>query len=72
MRLPNLKSRVLVAALILMLFPILGHGQGIPWYTIPLPIPNGFVHAMTGNVHLEIPLGSVPQRNGDPLVSKVI
>ena len=28
--------------------------------------------AATGNVHLEIPLASIPERNGDPLVSKAI
>jgi RHS repeat-associated protein len=47
--------------------------QGIPWYTIPLPIPNGFVDASTGNLHLEIPLGPhEPARNGDPIVNKIV
>src|SRR5262249_435669 len=46
--------------------------QGIPWHAIPLPLPNGFVDASTGNVHLEIPLGSIPQRNGDPIISALI
>lgn len=46
--------------------------QGVPWYTIPLPIPNGFVDAASGNAHLEIPIGSAPQRNGDPLVANIV
>jgi RHS repeat-associated protein len=64
--------RILIAALILLLVPPSNPSQGIPWYTIPLPIPNGFVDAVSGNVHLEIPLGSTPQRNGDPIVSKLV
>jgi RHS repeat-associated protein len=71
MSLLKLLPRILVAASALTLAPTLCHAQGIPWYTIPLPVPNGFVDVVTGNVHLEIPLGSMPQRNGDPIVSKI-
>jgi hypothetical protein len=72
MPLLKLTSRILIVVLILVLSPTLGHRQGIPWCTIPLPIPNGLVDAVSGNVHLEIPLGSMPQRNGDPIVSKLV
>jgi len=70
---PKLFSRTLVAAAFLFA-PILARGQGVPWYTIPLPIPNGFVDASTGNLHLEIPLGppAQPARDGDPVVIKVV
>jgi len=68
----KLFSRVLIGALTFVLLPVSNRGQGVPWYTIPLPVPNGFVDVVTGNVHLEIPLGSMPQRNGDPIVSKMI
>jgi hypothetical protein len=67
----KLMSRILIIASILVLVPVSIHAQGVPWYTIPLPIPNGFVDVVTGNVHLEIPLGSIPQRNGDPIVSNI-
>jgi hypothetical protein len=60
-----------IASLLIFTAPTVS-AQGVPWYTIPLPIPNGFVDVATGNVHLEIPLASIPERNGDPLVAKVI
>ncbi len=67
----KLMSRTSIVALILVFLPASNRGQGVPWYTIPLPIPNGFVDVVTGNVHIEIPPGSMPQRNGDPIVSKI-
>src|ERR1700758_3706377 len=45
---------------------------GIPAHTIQIPVPMGFVSATTGQLHLEIPLRSRPQRNGDPIVEKWI
>jgi hypothetical protein len=65
-------SRALQVLLIFLFLPVLGYGQGVPWYTVPVPVPNGLVDAVSGNVHLEIPLGSMPQRNGDPIVSKLL
>jgi len=59
-----------IASLLLCTVPT-ASAQGIPWYTIPLPIPNGFVDAATGNLHIEIPIASLPQRNGDPLVANL-
>ncbi len=49
-----------------------GQSQGFPWYTIPLPIPGGFVDAASGNIHIEIPIGAVQQRNGDPVVANIV
>jgi len=69
---PWISSRILIFAATIAFLPLLTHAQGIPRYTILLPIPNGFVDAQTGNVHLEIPLGSMPQRKGDPIVSKMV
>lgn len=63
---------VLTSVLVSTPLPCLSQSQGVPWYTIPLPVPGGFVDAATGNLHLEIPIASVPERNGDPLVSKLI
>lgn len=37
---------------------------GVPPFTTKLPVENGFINAANGNLHLEIPLGSFPQRGG--------
>jgi RHS repeat-associated protein len=61
-----------IASLLIFTSPTLS-AQGIPWYTIPLPIPNGFVDASTGNLHLEITLGPhAPARDADPFVNKIV
>jgi RHS repeat-associated protein len=39
---------------------------GVPPFTAQLPVENGFINAANGNLHLEIPLGSFPQRTGAP------
>ena len=39
---------------------------GVPPFTTKLPAQNGFVNAANGDLHLEIPLGSFPQRAGAP------
>jgi len=39
---------------------------GVPPFTTKLPVENGFINAANGNLHLEIPLGSFPQRGGPP------
>ena len=37
---------------------------GVPTFATNLPVENGFVNAATGDLHLEVPLGSFPQRGG--------
>lgn len=37
-----------------------------------LPVENGYVDAATGNLHLEVPLGSFPQRGLPTLTAKLI
>ena len=37
---------------------------GVPPFTSALPVENGFINAANGNLHLEIPLASYPQRGG--------
>ena len=37
---------------------------GIPTFTTAIPVENGIIDAGSGNLHLEIPLGSFPQRGG--------
>jgi len=69
---PSLTAKVIITFCVLLLAATPNHGQGVPWYTIPLPLPNGFLDVATGNVHLEIPLASISERNGDPLVSKAV
>jgi RHS repeat-associated protein len=71
-RLASFRVRLFDLALLIVLLTSTAGAQGVPWYTIPLPIPNGFVDVATGNLHLEIPLASVPERNGDSLRSKVV
>jgi len=45
---------------------------GIPQNSATIPIPLGFVDPLSGQVHLEIPYASIPQRNGAPLIAKYI
>jgi RHS repeat-associated protein len=37
---------------------------GVPTFSTQVPIENGFIDGSNGNLHLEIPLGSFPQRAG--------
>jgi hypothetical protein len=39
-------------------------GIGVPTFTTQVPVENGFINVANGNLHLEIPLGSFPQRGG--------
>jgi RHS repeat-associated protein len=40
--------------------------SGVPAFTTKLPIENGWIDASNGRLHLEIPLGSFPQRGLPP------
>src|SRR5216684_7764262 len=46
--------------------------NGIPPNTTMVPVPLGFVNPLTGHLHLEIPISSIPERNGDPLITKLV
>jgi len=46
--------------------------EGVPPYTVQIPVPHGFISATTGHLHLEIPIASIPERNGDPLFAKMV
>lgn len=35
---------------------------GVPSFTTQIPVESGFINAVNGNLHLEIPLGAFPQR----------
>jgi RHS repeat-associated protein len=37
---------------------------GVPSFTAAVPVENGFINLNNGNLHLEIPLGTYPQRGG--------
>src|SRR4051812_36646010 len=45
---------------------------GSPTFSVKEPIPNGFVNAANGNLHIEIPLVSLPQRGGQAYVAKLV
>src|SRR4051794_36859167 len=66
------------AVLLLLALPTIALGQapvsieGIPPHTAQIPVPLGFVNATNGHLHLEIPIASFPERNGDPLVAKLV
>src|ERR1700722_3222022 len=45
---------------------------GVPTYSANLPIENGYVNAANGDLHLEIPLGSFPQRDGSQLKASLM
>ncbi len=45
---------------------------GIPPFSVNLPVENGWISAATGNLHLEIPMGSFPQRSGPPITLALV
>jgi len=47
-------------------------GTGAPTYTTAEPVELGFVNAGNGNLHMEIPMASFPQRAGKPLSFKLV
>jgi RHS repeat-associated protein len=44
---------------------------GTPSFAVPYPVEMGLVDAASGNLHLEFPLGSYPQRGGSTLNLKL-
>jgi hypothetical protein len=48
------------------------YGTGNPVWGINIPIENGFINVANGNVHMEIPIGSQPQRGSLPLTEKLV
>jgi len=48
------------------------YGTGNPAWGINIPIDNGFINVSNGNVHMEIPVGNLPQRGGLPLTESVV
>ena len=45
---------------------------GIPQFSKTIPVPNGFVDPLSGQLHIEIPIASVPLRDGDTQVVKLV
>jgi hypothetical protein len=72
----------LVAALMCLLGPgaasVMGQNNdplsaiGVPPFVTALPVENGYIAAANGNLHLEFPMGSFPQRNGPPVTLALI
>jgi YD repeat-containing protein len=48
------------------------YGTGNPTWGVNIPIEDGFINVANGNVHIEIPIGSEPQRGSTPLTESVI
>lgn len=48
------------------------YGTGNPTWGVNIPIENGFINVANGNVHIEIPIGSEPQRGGMSYTESVI
>jgi RHS repeat-associated protein len=42
-----------------------------PW-TTPMSVPGGYVDAGNGNLHIEIPIASIPERGRVPFVAKLV
>lgn len=42
-----------------------------PW-SVPLPVPGGYVDAANGNLHMEIPIASIAERGRVPYVAKLV
>ena len=45
---------------------------GRPTFTTPEPVPMGFINLANGNLHIEIPVATVPQRSGKPFVAMMV
>ncbi len=48
------------------------YGTGAPTFAISDPVEMGFVNVANGNVHLEIPITSAPQRGSLPFSAKLV
>ena len=68
----------LLVAFLAISFARTGHGQsqylsetGSPPNTSLQPLPMGYVNVGNGNLHIEIPFVSIPQRGGKPFFAKL-
>jgi hypothetical protein len=48
------------------------YGTGNPTWGINIPIEDGFINIANGNVHMEIPIGSQPQRGSLSLTESLV
>jgi RHS repeat-associated protein len=69
LRIPTRLSVITFLLLIAPAFAIQAHAQyttaaGTPTFTTALPVEMGFTNVANGNLHIEIPLASFPQRGG--------
>jgi YD repeat-containing protein len=48
------------------------YGTGNPTWGVNIPIEDGFINVANGNVHIEIPVASEPQRGGSSYTESVI
>jgi RHS repeat-associated protein len=45
---------------------------GAPTWATPQQVSNGVINLGNGNVHIEIPVASIPQRGGRPFIAKMV
>jgi hypothetical protein len=46
--------------------------SGSPKFSTQIPVESGYIDASNGSLHFEIPVGSIPQRGGWQIVSKLM
>ncbi len=72
------KLQGLLLCTVLLLFSSGGYAQqylletGAPTFATPEPVPMGFINVAHGNLHIEIPFFSTPQRGGRGFVTKMV
>ena len=45
---------------------------GLPLDSLQMPVPLGSIEPLSNNVHLEIPIGSIPQRGDNAMIMKLV
>ena len=76
---PQRQSSLQILSLLMMVACIGTAGQaqylletGTPTFATTEPVPMGFINIANGNLHIEIPIATVPQRGGRPFVAKMV
>jgi YD repeat-containing protein len=74
----NMFTYKILSLMVIAVFAVTGRAQtylnatGSPTFVTPVKVENGFVNTANGNLHLEIPLGTFPQRGRIRLTAKMV